>query len=421
MVSPLPTRPHRRDAAPAPRLRLVGTPLACEVAETFWEIEDLRAAWDGVVERAGAPIEMTYDWCRVWWTSYGAGREARIFLFRGEAELVGVVPVCIDRIGFGPVKLRVARIMGADSTPGLCDLPVLDTWAEMVIDGLLDRLIGDEGCDAILLGPLSGAGGRAPAIRAAARRRADLVTVLRDRAVARHTTILLPSRFEDYLESLPWNVRHAAGAAWRRLEGADEADVETVVDPCQVHAELEAFIDEHTAWWRARHRRGHFGDWPGAWGFHHDLVAALSALDRARLLRLRAGGRILARQYAYVFADTCSCRVPARADGPDGHVSGPQLLSFLTLVEGAIEEGMRTIDAGVGGDGSLRRLGGIAHEVRSILLVANRGGARRRARLACLAADWLDRLYYRLWICAVAPRLRLRRRPLWRAWIRSRL
>jgi CelD/BcsL family acetyltransferase involved in cellulose biosynthesis len=406
---------------PPPPLRLVEAPLTCEVSPTFWEIEGLRDEWDAIIEATGAPIEMTYDWCRVWWMNYGDGRDARIYIFRGEGDLVGVVPVCIHRVGPGPIGLRVARIMGADSTPGLCDLPVLEPWAEMVIDDLLERLIDDEGCDAVLMGPLSDAGGRADAVRAAAGRRADLVTILRDRVVTRHTTIALPRRFDDYVSSLSRNLRHNVRKAWRRLNDEFEVDVERIVDPCQVHTELEAFIDMHAAQWRARGKLGHFGDWPRAWAFHHDLVAALSAQDRVRLLRLSAGGRVIARQYAFVFADTCSCRLSARDAGQQWDAYGPGMASLLTLFEDAIDEGMRTIDAGTGDYGYKRRLGGAEHDARSILLVANRGGARRRARVMCLWADWLDRLYYKLWFCELAPRLKLLRGPLWKSWIRTRL
>jgi CelD/BcsL family acetyltransferase involved in cellulose biosynthesis len=420
-MSTLLAKRDRSETAAAPRLRLVTAPLTCEVSQTFWEIEHLREEWDGIVEAAGAPIEMTYDWCRVWWTNYGAGREARLFIFRGEGDLVGVVPVCIERIGFGPVGLRVAKIIGADSTPGLCDLPVLEPWAEMVIADLLERLIGDEGCDAVLLGPLSEAGDRAGTIRAAAGRRADVVTILRDRVVTRHTTITLPRRFDDYVASLPRALRRDVATTWRRLNTDDDVDVETIADPYAVHRALDEFIDMHTAQCRGRNEPAPFEAWPGAWGFHHDLVAALSVSDRVRLLRLRAGDRVVALQYAFVFADTCSFRLWARNGQRQRNSVGPGLLSLLTLFEDATDEGMRTIDAGPGACGYDRCLGGTEHETRSILLVANRPGARRRARLACLAADWFDRLYYKLWYLTVAPRLGLRRRPLSKTWIRSRL
>jgi CelD/BcsL family acetyltransferase involved in cellulose biosynthesis len=421
VVSGLPATWGVPDTTVTPPLRLAPAPFTCEVAQTFWEIEDLREEWDGIVEAANAPLEMTYDWCRVWWLNYGANREARIFIFRGEGDVVGIVPVCIDRIRFGPLGLRTAKIMGADSTPGLCDLPVLEPWTETVIDELLRRLFGDEGCDAALFGPLSEAGGRWAAVRAAAGRQADLVTVLRDRVVTRHTTIALPRTFDDYVASLSRNLRHNVRKAWRRLNSAFEVQVETVADPGQVHTELEAFIDMHTAQWKSRGKLGHFGDWPGAWGFHHDLVAALSASDRVRLLRVSAGGTAIARQYAFVFADTCSCRLSARDAEPQWDAFGPGLLSLLMLFEDAFDEGMRTIDAGTGEYGYKRRLGGTEHDARSILLVARRGSARRRARLVSLVADWLDRLYYKLWFCELAPRLPLPRRPLWQSWIRSRL
>ncbi|MHC4802234.1 MAG: hypothetical protein ACYTFF_08950, partial [Planctomycetota bacterium] len=65
--------------------------------------------------------------------------------------------------------------------------------------------------------------------------------------------------------------------------------------------------------------------------------------------------------------------------------------------------------------------GDTEHDARSILLVANRPSARRRARVVCLLADWLDRLYYKLWFCELAPRLGMARWPLWKSWIRTRL
>jgi CelD/BcsL family acetyltransferase involved in cellulose biosynthesis len=421
VVSTPPTASQLIETTPAPDLRLAPQQLLCEVVETFWEIEGLRAEWDGIVEATGAPLEMTYDWCRVWWAHYGAEREARIFVFRDENGLAGVAPMYIDRVRLGPVSLRVAKIMGADSTPGLCDVPVRDMWAETVIDELLSRLIGDEGCEALLLGPISDASGRAAAVGAAAGRQADLVTALRDRVVAQHTTITLPRTADDYVASLSRNLRHNVRKGWRRLNREHDVQVDPVADPEQVHDELNAFIDMHTDQWRARNKLGHFGDWPGAWGFHHDLVAALGTSDRVRLLRLTAGDTVIARQYAFVFADTCTCRLSARDVDPRWDTYGPGLLSLLSLFEDAIDEGMRTIDAGTGDYEYKRRLGGVEHHARSVLLVANRGSVRRRAWLLSLLADWLDRLYYKLWFCELAPRLRMVRRPLHRTWIRTRL
>jgi CelD/BcsL family acetyltransferase involved in cellulose biosynthesis len=402
-------------------LRLVAPPLSCEAFSSLGAVGHLRAEWDRLVAAVGAPIDMTYDWCRLWWAHYRAEREARVFLFRDEGELVGVVPMCIDRARIGPVTLRVAKIMGADFTPGLCDAAVRAPWAETVINEILERLITDDRCDAILFGPISDASGRTDAVREAAARRPELVSILRDRVITQHATIDLPDTFDAYLESLSRNQRFNLRKGWKRLRDDFEVTVETTDDLTEAPRELDAFIRMHETQWQDQGKLGHFEDWPRARRFHRALVSVMSEAGRVRFLRLRADESVIARQYSYVFGGTCQCRLAARAPGGEWEKYGPGRLSLASLFEHAIGEGVRTIDAGTGHYDYKLRLGGREHDVRTILVGANRPGPRNRARLFGLLADTLDRLYYKLWFCEVAPRLPVRNRPLSMTWIRSRV
>ena len=166
---------------------------------------------------------------------------------------------------------------------------------------------------------------------------------------------------------------------------------------------------------------GHFGDWPGAEAFNRSLVSVMSQAGRLRLLRLRANDRVVARQYSLVFGNTCYCRLAARAVQRDWDPYGLGRLSLMKLFERLIPEGVHRVDVGTGTYEYKLRLGGEEHNVRSILIVAKRSGARRRARVFCALADAIDRFYYRLWYCRLAPRLPLRHGPLWTTWIRSRV
>ena len=400
---------------PAPRR------LSCEVARSLEAVRHLQPEWDRLVESLGCGVSLSYDWCRVWWDHYAGQREARVFLFRSGDELVSVLPTYIDRVWIGPLSVRVARIMGSEFTQAICDLPVGASWARVVFDRLLEQLICDDRCDAIAFGPFPDACDRISALRAAAGGRPDLVSILRDRAVTRHATIALPDTFDEYLKSLAKKQRSNIRRGWKRLTADFNVTVDLITDEAEALDELDDLVRMHGKQWQRRGRLGHFGDWPNAVPFNRSLVTAMSGQGRVRFLRVRADGRVIARQYGLVFGDTCHWRLPARATEPRWNPYGLGCLSLSGLIEHLIHEGVRTIDAGVGHYDYKLRLGGMEQPIRSILVAANRAGVRRRLRVFCLLADTLDRAYYRLWFCRIAPHLPGRRRPLSKTWIRSRL
>ena len=276
----------------------------------------MQPGWDRLVVALGCGIYLSYDWCRVWWEHYAGEREARIFLFRVDNELVSVVPMFIDRLCLGPVSLDVAKIMGSDFTQTVCDLPVPAAWATAVYDRLLQRLIDEDGCDAIAIGPLSEASGRLDAMRLASESRPDLVSIVHDRVVTQSTTIALPDSLDAYLCSLSRNQRSSIRKGWRRLINDFHVEVELITDPEPVLAEFDEFVRMHARQWESRGGLGHFGDWPGAASFNRSLVSTMSQADRMRLLRVRADTGVIARQYSFSFGNTYHCRLAARVTGP---------------------------------------------------------------------------------------------------------
>ena len=67
------------------------------------------------------------------------------------------------------------------------------------------------------------------------------------------------------------------------------------------------------------------------------------------------------------------------------------------------------------------RLGGQVLQLQSVAAIHEGNGSRLRARIARCGFRLLDRFYYRLWFCHVAPQLPYLRRPLWSVWLRSRM
>src|ERR1035441_9174106 len=91
--------------------------LKCRFETAFEGLEPFRSCWDDAVIRLGGSIYMSYDWCRTWWQFYGQGKELRIFLFTSADRVVGILPLYIDSLGWGPLRFRVARLVGANIPP----------------------------------------------------------------------------------------------------------------------------------------------------------------------------------------------------------------------------------------------------------------------------------------------------------------
>src|SRR5206468_5757264 len=94
------------------------------VATDYRSVENLRRQWDDAVIALGGTIYMSYDWSRTWWEFYGAGKDLRIFLFYAGEQIVGILPLYIDRVGCGPLKFSIARLVCANLPPKAFNPPI---------------------------------------------------------------------------------------------------------------------------------------------------------------------------------------------------------------------------------------------------------------------------------------------------------
>ena len=104
MNTPMPVRPA---TGPELQIERIDTPEGLDV---------VRAIWDGFVEEAGSDIYFSVDWLQAWWTHYGRGRRLECLIVRDGPNVVAVLPFCVQRVWAGPIPVRLARFVGADST-----------------------------------------------------------------------------------------------------------------------------------------------------------------------------------------------------------------------------------------------------------------------------------------------------------------
>src|SRR5205823_3349318 len=156
-----------------------------------------------------------------------------------------------------------------------------------------------------------------------------------------------------------------------------------VSDAQAVDEELDAFAKMHAEQWRAAGKAGHFGDWPRSVEFNRELIRSLagaSGLGKVQLFRMTADDQVISYQFGFRFGDCLYWRLPARRGEAEWDRFGLGRLGLMTMLEQAIGEGIRKVEAGMGHYDYKVQLGGHEHSARSLLLVANRPLSRWRAR-----------------------------------------
>jgi Acetyltransferase (GNAT) domain len=397
-----------------------GEEITYSVYSSFQEIADLQVEWDSFVEAVGGDIYLTYDWCRIWWEFYGEKRHLRIYLFYKDNRLVGVIPIFYAMQWIGPVWLKLAKMVGSDSTICMVNPPVHADFAATIFRYVIDSLIRKEGCDAVWFGPIGGKYDSLQDLRDTIQGYSE-VTLFQERVQSPYTTFLLPKTFEDYIQSLDKRQRGNLRRDLNLINKSFQITQDVIQDESIASYEFENFVQMHTAQWKAEGKLGHFHDWPLGVEFNAKILIEQAKQGRLRLIRLLADGRVVSYQLCYAFGNCWYWRLPARPVGTDWDKYALGRIGLIKEIEMAIAEGVQEIEAGAGHYEYKVKLGGEEHPLYSILLVRKQLFCRWRAFLFARFSELLNFCYYRVWFQRLAPKLPFRRRPLWKLWIRTRL
>jgi CelD/BcsL family acetyltransferase involved in cellulose biosynthesis len=397
---------------------------ACVTASVVTSFEDAgpsREEWDEFILDVGGDVYLSYDWCRIWWRHYGKGRNLRLFVFRQDGRLVGLAPMFIERIWLGPVTIRIAKRVSSDFAMDVFALPVSTRYANCIYGQIISNLVETEKCDAIWFGFVPSEDPSLASLRAVASARGGSVAIARDVARGVHTSFHLPDSFDAYLQGLESGARLSYRRRLKLLNKTFAVKQGVISEPTNALAEFRAFRAFHTKQWETEGKPGHFGDWPHSDAFHEDLVRRFAELGRFRMLHICADDRTVAMHYVYTFGRTCYSRLPARSTEKDMGRFSLGVLSLMHLLERMSWEGIRRIDSGPAHYAYKIEYGGCESPYFSVLVNSTRPSSSVRVRLFLALSDLIHLGYYRIWRSRIAPRMPLRRGPLWRTWIRSRM
>lgn len=379
--------------------------LTCQVFRSFAGLDHLRPAWDQACLRVGGSVYMTYDWVRVWWEFYGGGAELRLFVFFAGEQIEAVVPIYIDTLGWGPMRFRVARLVGANIPPKVFDPPVPEPCASEVMRHVIDQLFQKDACDLLSFGPVSELQPVVKCIDAVCSQRTNLVKRCN---VARgiHSIFHVPASMEDYYASLSKNERkHRRKYELRLLRKEYETRVEVVSDAAEVSQEFERFAGQHREQWGVEGKTGHFGAWPRALDYNRAMVKAQGERGRLRFIRIAANGEVIANQYTFAFGDRYYWELPSRAVDPKWERFSLGPTGIVTMIDQAIREGMSRVEGGQAHYDYKVRLGAREYSTLIFRIVSAKPLAHARFALFSMFRTGWSYTYHKLWYRRVTPRL----------------
>lgn len=390
--------------------------ISYSVHTSFDEITELQEEWDSFVESVNGDIYLTFDWCRVWWQFYGKDRLLKITIFYQQQKIVALFPVFIETMWIGPVWLKLAKIVGTDFTMNIVSPPVRIDLAAEIFLCMTVFLFSKERCDAFYYGPLPG---HHPAVQSiendpVCRNSLKFINII---SLGNYTVFPVADTMDSFFSSLGKNVKKNIRRQLRKIKASYHIDFKQVNSPV---AFLE-FAELHTAQWKLANKLGHFGDWPDSKNFHLALSNSQSKLKRLRLFCLFADNRPILYQYGYHFAMRHHALLAARICNAEWDKYSLGSLTHTMEIARGIADGFDEIEAGRGHYTYKLNLGGKEFPLVSYLIAKKSINSIFRTHVFYFFSRMLHLLYYRIWFNRLAPKLPLKRKPLWKLWIRTRL
>jgi CelD/BcsL family acetyltransferase involved in cellulose biosynthesis len=379
--------------------------LECTIETSFAGLDALRETWDEAVIRLGGTIYMSYDWVRTWWDFYGAGHELRLFVFQSGDQVVGIVPLYIGSLGVWPLRLKVARLVGANIPPKVFDPPLDPAWAAAVMERVIQHLLVAERCDLLSFGFVSELHSSSAAIIQACRTLQPLVRPAVLISADVQATFRPPGCLDAYLKSLSRNERKNNRRLYdlSSLKESYEVREDVLQEAAEVAVEFERFLEQHSEEWQSRGRPGHFYAWPKAAEFHRALVKVLGPARRVRFIRLLANGEVIASIYGFRLGTRLFAELPTRRNGSEWENYSLGRTIIVRTLLAAAREGITQVDAGLGHYDHKTRLGGEEGKAIRLHCVARRTLSRFRVQAWRGIHKALFLLYQKVWYRRVTP------------------
>ncbi len=387
----------------------------------FENIESIRNEWDKFIETIGGEIFLTYDWCRLWWKYYGKDRLLKIFIYRLNGKIVGILPVFMENIWLGPISLQVVKIVGTDFIPITIILPVSNDYLSLVIPAFLNRISALWSWDVLNIGNLSGAYNQIDKLSETLSNTLNNSFVVDLKKTNVQTYFEIANSFEGQLKTLSARQRTKTKRVYKELNNNGISLTSIAANEQNYASFLDAFIAMHQAHWQGLGLAGHFVDWPHALELHKEVASIQIKHDRLRLLKILLNDQCIGYEYIYKFGNTYCWFLSARTDLSDFPRIDFHRIAFGEKINHAVSDNVKWMDAMSGYYEYKLVMGGQLKPVHSFIVHPQKGASNFRYQVFKKIALLLNIIYMKIWRRRLSPRLKISPRPLWSLWIRTHM
>lgn len=314
-----------------------------ERVTTAAALEALGPEWTSLLADARAPsVFQTWEWARVWWRVFGAGKDLLVLAFRDEASrLCGLAPLYRVRKGLGLFGVRELRFLGSgeEVKPDYLGIVARRGMEEAVASAFCRHLDGvADAWETACLSDVSDDAGYLDDIARHYRARGYRLD-RRRAAVCRY--VPLPDSYEKYLERLGRNLRYNIARRTKTLLRNLGGSLFVWEDPATVGEGIDELGRLHRKRWAGRHGSRSFAT-ERYLAFHRTIAREFLERGWLRLYGLRVGGKTVAMLYCYHYGG----RVYYYQSGfdPDWYKYSTGLVLCAFALRRAIEEGAREFD-----------------------------------------------------------------------------
>ncbi|MBV8032889.1 MAG: GNAT family N-acetyltransferase [Betaproteobacteria bacterium] len=287
-----------------------------------------------------ASVFNSWVWQYQWWRSYGGGQPLRVLVASQGDEVLGILPLYVQRERAFGAQVSVLRLVGTGGDTHPDDLgPVLDARHEREVARALARAAvrAPEG-DLLLVTDIDPDTAFAEELELAARRARRPARVGRTERIV---YIDLPASWDAYLASLSGNRRAEIRRARKRLAAAHAVRFFVWDDAARLDYATERLADLHRRRWAAAGGSESFASREYL-DFHRAVIGSSLARGWLRLYCLEIDGTLVAMTYCYRFRNRVFVMQGGFDPGWAQWKPGTVLLSHA--IEHAIGEGNEVFD-----------------------------------------------------------------------------
>ena len=267
---------------------------------TRWqEVEQLHERWNRLLkESVSDTFFLAWEWCSNWWNAYGQGLQPFVLGAWEDGRIVGVAPLCLERVRRAGRSWKVLKFIGDGSQ----DSDYLDCFAERgreadFAKAVVEYLNSNRAAwDYVELhGPVESS----PFVAALSPLLSGLGWTVATEDVP-CLTLKLPQAWDEYLKALKPRFRTKLRSCLNYFEQQLTLAPAECTSEDQLQQWLPVFFDLHAKRWQSKGRSGVFsGDAKRQFYFQLSRAALKSGV--LQFHRLDWGERALAFQYGFLY------------------------------------------------------------------------------------------------------------------------